>query len=384
MIFGTDITKLLQTSLGTSLALLALTLSNALPALAGAPSESPTPNAAATNTLESIEDTNTTPTLDSDLPVAPQVPLAATLSFLPSIDIDTERLFLGKVAVCSGTAQICDEAYAIDLGPSPEPGRTTVWHPERARAVLAKEWPGADIRLTGAKAVKITANAVPLSEERVATALKSILSEAYGEGDDFTVRLDRLTLAIGFKLRPGEFKIEFPELTPEHLQSSDWVLRNLSGTQRLSFNCRPSDSDESAASFSVSAHFTVLADLPVTSHPLSKGRDLSSDDLMTAAVPITRSGFNYAKNDADLLNHRLRRPLAAGVPILASDVELPRLVKRGQMVTLQVSGGEVAVTGQVKVLSDGMVGQVIEAQYPATKKKLRVRVIDSNKVEYVL
>ena len=320
---------------------------------------------------------------DSDLDVAPQVPLAATLTFLSSVEVDGDHLFLGKVATCSGSSQICDEAYGIDIGQSPEPGRSISWHPEKARAILAKEWPNADIRIAGAKVVKISASFLPLTEERVEGALKTVLASSFTEDEALTVALDRIMLMPGLKLRPGEYRIEFPELNSYHLDDPDWVIRNLSGNQRLTFHCYQQDGDGFVATFTLSAHFTVKALLPVAAHDLAKGSDITAQDLKSDYVPIGRSGKHYVSQDAHLIGKRLKHPLAAGAPLMESDVEYPRLLKRGQMVTLMVNEGDIAVSGPVKVLADGIPGQIIEAQYPSTKKKMRVQVIDANTVKHV-
>jgi flagella basal body P-ring formation protein FlgA len=318
-----------------------------------------------------------------DLEMAPQVSMAATLRFHSVVDVDGDRLFLGKLATCTGIHQVCDEVYGIDVGPSPEAGRTVAWHPDRVRAILKKEWPNADIRLAGAKVVKVTASSVPLTEERVESVLKGLLSEAYAEDDALSAIVDRVMLPPGLKLRPGEYAIEFPELSKEHLEDPDWVIRNLSGNVRLKFNCRPQDDDGAVTSYSAATHITVSALIPVTAKALAKGVNITPEDIKTEMRPITRGGHQFVASTSDLIQHRLRRPLPSGTPLLASDVELPRLVHRGQMVTLMMNEGDVAVSGSVKVMADGITGQVIEAQFPATKKKMRVRVIDAHTVQHV-
>ena len=318
-----------------------------------------------------------------DLEMAPQVSMAATLNFHNTVDVDSDRLFLGKLATCSGIHQVCDEIYGIDVGPSPEAGRTVAWHPDKVRAIVKKEWPNADIRIAGAKVVKITATAVALTEERVESVLKGILSEAFAEDDALSATVDRVMLPPGLKLRPGDYALEFSELSKEHLEDPDWVIRNLSGNVRLKFNCRPQDDDGAVTSYSVATHITVNALIPVTAKALAKGAEITPEDIKSEMRPITRGGHQFVATTSELIQYRLRRPLPSGTPLLASDVELPRLVHRGQMVTLMMNEGDVAVSGSVKVMAYGITGQVIEAQFPATKKKMRVRVIDAHTVQHV-
>ena len=315
--------------------------------------------------------------------MAPQVPLAATLTFRSSAEVDGERLYLGSLAECQGMREICDEVYAVDLGPSPEAGRTVSWHSEKTRSLLSKEWPKADIRLAGAKVTKVTAASIALTDDKVESALTSALNDAFGEESALKVTVDRIMLPPGLKLRPGDYVIEFPELTEEHLQAPDWVIRRLSGNIRLTFVARQVDGDQLRAVFSASAHLTVHALLPVLAKSLDKGAEITEANLSSDMVALSRGGSMHVTHRDELIGRRLRRPMQGGSPLLPSDVELPRLVRRGQMVQLKVDGTGVAVSGSVKAMADGVTGQVIEAQYPATKKRMRVRVIDSNTVKHV-
>ena len=42
------------------------------------------------------------------------------------------------MAVCQGMGSICDEAYAVDFGPSPEPGKTVTIGQDKLDLMLAK------------------------------------------------------------------------------------------------------------------------------------------------------------------------------------------------------------------------------------------------------
>jgi len=315
--------------------------------------------------------------------MAPQVPLAATLSFKPNAEVEGERLYLGSLADCQGMREICSEVYGIDLGPSPEPGRTVTWHPDKIKGILSKEWPNADIRIAGAKVTKITATSIPLTEDKVEAALRSLLDDQFTEDSLLKVTVDKVMLPPGLRLRPGEYIIEFPDLTREHLEAPDWVIKRLSGNIRLTFVCRQLGGDESRTVLSASVHLSVQALTPVLSKPLAKGDELTESNLTSEMITLGRTGTHFVSHFDEIKGRRLRRPLPAGSPILPSDIELPRLVHRGQMVRLKVDGDNVAISGSVKLMADGVTGQVIDAQYPATKKKMRVRVIDANTVQHV-
>lgn len=76
-----------------------------------------------------------------------------------------------------------------------------------------------------------------------------------------------------------------------------------------------------------------------------------------------------------------RRMVPADGVILAGMVELPALVKRGDVVRLQAMSGAVRVETSVKVLRDGKKGDSIPVQVLETKKQINAVVVDEKTVQ---
>src|SRR5262245_29646073 len=120
-------------------------------------------------------------------PVAPQVPEAASFVLAATYEAEGDRLYLGQVAACAGSPRLCEEAYGIDLGAAPAPGKTVTMPVDKVRQVLAKEWPAAQITLTAAKPLKVVAPGQSVSEELVAGALRDRLVDGLVVTDTFAV-----------------------------------------------------------------------------------------------------------------------------------------------------------------------------------------------------
>jgi flagella basal body P-ring formation protein FlgA len=73
----------------------------------------------------------------------------------------------------------------------------------------------------------------------------------------------------------------------------------------------------------------------------------------------------------------------AYAPLTSQMLEVPKVVRRGQLVHLVMHAKGLDVSSQVVAQSDAGYGQQIDALYPTTKKRLRVKVIDSGTVEYL-
>ncbi len=319
--------------------------------------------------------------LGADLDMAPQVALAAAFTMKGSVETPQPRVYLGDLASCSGSPRICAEAYAIDLGASPEPGHSIVWHSDKLAALLAKEWPGALLKLHGAKLIKVSSTSVLLDEGRLLAAVKSHFEPTDSAEARVQVQVEHVALLAPVKVHAGELLFDFPEWPEERLKQPGH--RVVSGTQRMTVICRAKTAapGEGGQSFVVNAQFRVKERHWIAARSLAKGTLLQASDLNYDWVPADRIAAHYADTAEELVAHRLRHDVATQAPVLATDVETPRLLKRGQMATLQLQNRGLNVSSQVRILADASAGQQVEAVYPSTKKKLRVRAIDSHTVQ---
>ncbi len=317
-----------------------------------------------------------------DLVMAPQVKVTATFTFKPLVEATTARLTLGEMAECHGMGQICDEAYGVDFGPSPEPGKSVTLSQGKLDVMLAKEWPDANVSAAGPHSVKIVSSFSELAEAEVLGALTTALDQQFSGSEEFKPEIEKLAINKNTKLRPAAYTIEFPSLKGDLLANPDWVTKSLSGSQRMTALCVFEDGLP-PKEFSVQVTFNLKQKLPVAVRALDKGAIIKAEDLADEWTPVAGGAHKFAHRSEDLVGLRLKRPAGSFRPIEATQVEVPKIIKRGQLLKLVMKGKGLDVSGQVIAQSEAGYGQTIDAIYPATKKRLRVRVVDSATVEYV-
>lgn len=318
---------------------------------------------------------------EGDLIMAPQVKEMATFTFKPTLETAKLRLILGDMATCQGMGSICDEAYGVDMGPSPDPGKTTTIMQGKLNAMLVKEWPEANIEVQGAKSIKILSTYAELAEDEVLAALASVLEARFAASARFKPEIEKLNVSSNIKLRPATYHIEFRTLQGDQTTNPDWIAKNLSGPQHLTAYCVFEDGLPEKE-FTVQATFALQQKLPVPNRALEKGEIIGNDELTTVWIPVGRTAAKFAFENSELVGRRLKRAAVAFRPIDANQVEIPKIVKRGQLLKLVMKGKGLDVTGQVIAQGAAGYGQTVDAIYPATKKRLRVRVLDAQTVEY--
>jgi len=115
--------------------------------------------------------------------------------------------------------------------------------------------------------------------------------------------------------------------------------------------------------------------LPVARRELSRGRVLTAEDLEERWMEST------AMADADLirldeaLGSRLSRYLLAGRPLARRQLEQVPDVRRGELLTVTVRSGGVAVRAAAHALEDGRIGESLQVKLEETGRRLVARLV---------
>lgn len=161
----------------------------------------------------------------------------------------------------------------------------------------------------------------------------------------------RIQLEPG-KLAPGRVPLRFA------VQEADGVvLRRVAGTVNLA----------------------LWITVPAASRPLGKG-----DALTPEAVTFMRINANQLRDlpwDGHGGPWQVARALNTGEPILQSDLVSQLMVRRGGILTLIYSRGNLRMTTQAEALADGEPGATIPVRNLQTKKQVYATVKDGNTVE---
>ena len=314
--------------------------------------------------------------------IAPQVDIPVKLTLKPSVEIQGTSIDLDAVASCAGDLAICEEAYGIVLGPAPSPGKFLTVTRDQVTSIVRAEWPDSIIELYGASVVRVKAAFNDLDMEKVSQRLQDILRDCEQNHKNLKFVLDHVSVPKNEKFRPGQCRVEFPSLRDLDARSSDWILKNIVGPIRLEAVCIHEEDQTSSRPFIVTARISLENFLPVARINLSRGDLVRPEDFDMAWVPVGRDKRASVADIETVRGRRLLRAASVGYPLVWSQLELPVAIRRGQIVRMSFQRGSLGVNGPVKALTNGGYGQVIDAIYLPTRKKLRVLVKDADTVEY--
>ena len=154
------------------------------------------------------------------------------------------------------------------------------------------------------------------------------------------------------KLSPGRVPLRFA------VQEADGnVLRRISGTVNL----------------------TLWITAPAASRPLNKGEALAAEAV--TFMKVNASQLRELPWDGRGGPWQLNRALNTGEPILQSDLVSQLMVKRGDVVNLLYTKGNLRISTQAQALADGEPGATIAVRNLQTKKQVHAIVKDGKTVE---
>lgn len=118
----------------------------------------------------------------------------------------------------------------------------------------------------------------------------------------------------------------------------------------------------------LSVRVAVYGKVVVAAHPLGPGSSLSLADVQVERRDLGQLRQGYLSDPAHVLGKRLKRPVGLGAAITLEMLEIPKLIRRGQQVTLiaKVPGLQVHMKGQA--LEDGGAGEHIRVKNMSSQR----------------
>ena len=118
----------------------------------------------------------------------------------------------------------------------------------------------------------------------------------------------------------------------------------------------------------VSAQTVVVGNVVVTTRPLARHHILQASDLRLARRDLTTLPRGYLEQPQQAVGEVLLRQLGDGQVVRLTQIAAPKLVRRGETVTLSADAGGVRVRMSGKALSDGASGDSVQVRNLSSRR----------------
>ena len=293
-----------------------------------------------------------------------------TIRVRDQVEIETDEVLLGQIASFeSADTQGIQQLKDIVIGKAPSPGKIRHYNQRHLKMRLKQHHVNlADVTLAGSRSTRISRAHVEIAKHEIEKIISDYITQNISQ-EDRTVRIKEIKVSEKVALSKGRiaYKVTAPGMRP------------LTGTCSV------------AVDFSVNGHFEkkvwatvkveVWGSVVVTRKPLGRYKPITEDDILLQTMDLTQLSSNVVTDPEMVLGKRTKRAIGAQTPLRADSIELPPLVKRGDLVVIVARSKGLKITTRGLVKKKGRLGDRIPVVNVDSKKVVYARVIDSNTVQ---
>ncbi len=304
------------------------------------------------------------------LKATPAVAEMTTVRVQEQVEINNNEVLLGQIASIEGNdSQLIQQLKEIVISKAPVAGKTRQYELRHFQKRLEQH--GMDmttVRLQVPRRVLITRSYVEIDKPKIEKIITDYIMQNTPR-DNGMVRIKAVHVPDKVILPKGRIAYKV----------------KASRRRQLMGNC------SLAVDFSVNGHtkkriwataqVEVLGTVVVTRKPLGRYKPITEDDIILQTMDLANLPSNVLTDPDAVLGKRTKRAIGVQTPLRADVIELPPLVKRGDLVTIIVESEGLKVTARGLVKKKGRLGERIPVVNVDSKKVLYARVVDPNTVK---
>lgn len=121
--------------------------------------------------------------------------------------------------------------------------------------------------------------------------------------------------------------------------------------------------------------------VPVLNRPIDRRDIVHASDIAIVRIDKRRVPGSTVIDTSDLVDMAAKRPLRAGEIIATADIEPPRIILRGDLVTLQYSRPGLTLSARGRALGDGAKGDLVSVLNEQSKRTIQGIVTGAGIIE---
>jgi len=221
--------------------------------------------------------------------------------------------------------------------------------------------------LGGAERIEVSMPGVTVSEEQIRQIVTGFVKTS-GIWGDAEVNVAELTISADRTLPKG--RATYRVLPPRHMRSLATVPLSIVFDVDGRFQ----------KTIRATVRVAALAPVVVAARPIGRLKPISNEDLKMEKMNLAELPTGTMTDADDIIGKRARRNIDAGDILRPDLIEMPPLVKRGDMVVIVAESEGIKVTATGEVKSDGLRGEQVKVVNLDSNKRFSARVVDKKTV----
>ncbi|HUT50235.1 MAG TPA: flagellar basal body P-ring formation chaperone FlgA [Alphaproteobacteria bacterium] len=130
----------------------------------------------------------------------------------------------------------------------------------------------------------------------------------------------------------------------------------------------------------ITGRLQKLIKVPVLARHLRRGDIVRGRDVVLRAMDQILIPSNAVIHRDDIIGQAARRSLPSGLPVRNGDLEAPTLIRRGALVTMEISTPMMRLTARGKALDNGTLGETVRIRNIQSKRVIQGTVVGLDRV----
>lgn len=191
---------------------------------------------------------------------------------------------------------------------------------------------------------------------------------------------DKLPSSLGLRRveLDAQFRLFVPVGAPTDIAVQKLDIKQETG--RFSAEVRVPADDPEAVPVHVSGRIVSLITVPVLARPMMPGEIVRPEDITTADYRVDQVQAGGIMDPHDMIGETPRHPLRAAQPLRVSDLQVPVVIKRNDLVLIVLERPGLYLTAEGRALEDGGKGTVIRVTNTQSKRTIDATVLGAGQV----
>jgi flagella basal body P-ring formation protein FlgA len=292
-----------------------------------------------------------------------------TIRLLEKVEINAGKISLGAIAQIDGTdRQLIQRLKRVDIGKAPLPSRSRVIGIDYIRLRLKQNgFSLENFELQSSPGVEITRSHIEVDQQKIEKIVSHYLRTTVLRGNKIA-RIKDLRVPKRIILPRG--RITYQVMAP----------RNTKYLGKIPLAVQFNVDGQFQKKVWTSATIEMFVEVVVAAKPLQKHMTISEDVIELRQMDLAHLPANVITDPQSVLGKRTRSTISAKTVLRTDLIELPPLVKRGDIVVIVAESKGLRITALGKAKRKGRLGERIPVENFDSKKILNAQVLDAKTV----
>jgi flagella basal body P-ring formation protein FlgA len=281
----------------------------------------------------------------------------------PDTAVEGGTITLGEIAAFERLSGDRRAALArLSFGPSASPARARVLSGDFLREQILRTDPNVIVEVA--------------PQVRIHTAYREVGAREVRERFEKAIRLRMPWAPEAVRLSKWNLPQAFPVAAHAHrtvirFRPREDFLGRVNATISVT---NPNEESAAKVERTASVEVEVRQPVVVAARPLRRGHVIDAESVRLEERDLRGLPRGTLTELEEVLGKRIERATGAGVPVLRSSLQLERLVRRSDRIRVEAASSGLELKMEARALENGVLGQVIRAENPTTRRRFLVEI----------